>query len=234
MADAALSPGKRLRPLATLAAGDLVRAPRKAVMPVAVSVELVHAASLVLDDLPSMDDAARRRGRPALHRVHGVATSELAAVALLARAFELPACDRELSAAARSRIVAELAGAVGAEGCCAGQAADLAADPAAVRSGRSRGDSRPQDRGPLRRGGARGRDRRRGGRARPRRAHALRPEPGPRLPDHRRSAGSRRGSGPDGEGRRPRRAPRQLRDRARPRVLPRPRRRAARQRRWPP
>ena len=132
MADAALSPGKRLRPLATLAAGDLARAPRKAVMPVAVSVELVHAASLVLDDLPSMDDAARRRGRPALHRVHGVATAELAAVALLARAFELPAGDRELSAAARSRIVAELAGAVGAEGCCAGQAADLAADPSAV------------------------------------------------------------------------------------------------------
>ncbi len=101
-------------------------------MAVAVSVELVHAASLVLDDLPSMDDAARRRGRPALHRVHGVATSELAAVALLARAFEIAAGAAELSAPARARILAELGGAVGAAGCCAGQAADLAADPAKV------------------------------------------------------------------------------------------------------
>src|SRR5439155_17283549 len=71
--EAVLSPGKRLRPLATLAAGDLARASRRASMAVAVAVELVHAASLVLDDLPSMDDAKRRRGRPALHVVYGVA-----------------------------------------------------------------------------------------------------------------------------------------------------------------
>jgi geranylgeranyl diphosphate synthase type II len=132
MADAALSPGKRLRPLATLAAGELARAPQEAAMTVAVAVELVHAASLVLDDLPSMDDAARRRGRPALHRVHGVATSELAAVALLARAFEIAGGGGDLPVGARARIVEELAGAVGAAGCCAGQAADLAADAAAV------------------------------------------------------------------------------------------------------
>jgi geranylgeranyl pyrophosphate synthase len=99
---------------------------------VAVAVEYVHAASLVLDDLPSMDDAERRRGRPALHRVHGVATAELAAVALLARAFEVLARADGLSAAARARVLGELAGAVGASGCCAGQAADLAADPAHV------------------------------------------------------------------------------------------------------
>ena len=101
-------------------------------MAVAVAVEYVHAASLVLDDLPSMDDARRRRGRPALHLVHGVATAELAAVALLARAFEVLALARGLSAAARARVVGELAGAVGAAGCCAGQAADLAAEPADV------------------------------------------------------------------------------------------------------
>ncbi|HYX19696.1 MAG TPA: polyprenyl synthetase family protein, partial [Thermoanaerobaculia bacterium] len=80
-----------MRPLAALAAGEVAKAPREAAMAVAVAVEYVHAASLVLDDLPSMDDAGRRRGRPALHRVHGVATAELAAVALLSRAFEVVA-----------------------------------------------------------------------------------------------------------------------------------------------
>ncbi len=98
-------------------------------MPVAVAVEFLHAASLVLDDLPSMDDAPRRRGLPALHMSWGVATAELASVSLLARAFEVVASDETLSRALASRILGELARAVGAEGCCAGQAADLAADP---------------------------------------------------------------------------------------------------------
>jgi geranylgeranyl pyrophosphate synthase len=116
-----------------LAAGEAGRPSPEAAMPVAVAVEYVHAASLVLDDLPSMDNARRRRGRPALHLVHGVATAELAAVALLARAFELVGSAPDLPAAARGRIVAELAAAVGASGCCAGQSADLTADPAHVR-----------------------------------------------------------------------------------------------------
>ena len=83
----------------------------------AVAVEFVHAASLVLDDLPSMDDAPRRRGRPALHRVHGVATAELAAVALLARAFEIVAEAPDMTPARPRRAsAAELAAAVGAAG----------------------------------------------------------------------------------------------------------------------
>ena len=130
--DAILPPGKRLRPLAALASGELTRAPAEASMSVAVAVEFVHAASLVLDDLPSMDDARRRRGRPALHRTYGVATAELAAVALLSRAFEIVAAAEAVSGAIRARILSELAAAVGAAGCCAGQAADLAADPASV------------------------------------------------------------------------------------------------------
>jgi geranylgeranyl diphosphate synthase type II len=130
--DAILPPGKRLRPLAALASGEICRAPRGAAKAVAVAVEYVHAASLVLDDLPSMDDARRRRGRPALHRVYGVATAELAAVALLSRAFEVLAGAKGFSAAARARVVGELAAAVGASGCCAGQSADLAAEPSTV------------------------------------------------------------------------------------------------------
>jgi farnesyl diphosphate synthase len=130
--EAVLSPGKRLRPLVALAAGDLARAPRPAAAAVAVAIEYLHSASLVLDDLPSMDDARRRRGKPALHVTHGVATSELASVALICRAFEVVAEAPEMSAATRARVVAELAAAVGSCGCCAGQAADLAADPAAL------------------------------------------------------------------------------------------------------
>jgi geranylgeranyl pyrophosphate synthase len=92
----------------------------------------VHAASLVLDDLPSMDDAARRRGRAALHLVYGVAIAELAAVTLLTRAFETIARESAIAPAPRARILGELAGAAGAAGCCGGQAADLSADGTAV------------------------------------------------------------------------------------------------------
>lgn len=129
---AVLSPGKRLRPLVAVAAGRVVRASPAASLAVAVAVEYVHAASLVLDDLPSMDDAARRRGGPALHLVYGVATAELAAVTLLSRAFETVSREAAIPPAVRVRILGELAGAVGASGCCGGQAADLAADPASL------------------------------------------------------------------------------------------------------
>ena len=128
--DAVLSPGKRLRPLVALAAGEIVRAPLSAATAVAIAVEYLHAASLALDDLPSMDDARRRRGRPAIHVAHGVAAAELAALALVARAFEVAAGAPETPPRIRARVVGELARAVGAEGSCAGQAADLAADPA--------------------------------------------------------------------------------------------------------
>lgn len=129
---AVLSPGKRIRPLVAMAAGELVRAKPAGPLSVAVAVEYAHAASLVLDDLPSMDDASRRRGREALHLVFGVATAELASVTLLARAFETIAKETAIERAVRARILGELAAAVGAAGCCGGQAADLAADPGSV------------------------------------------------------------------------------------------------------
>ena len=129
---AVLSPGKRIRPLVAMAAGELVGAKPAGPLAVAVAVEYAHAASLVLDDLPSMDDAERRRGRAALHVVYGTATAELASVALLARAFETLAREPAIASGVRTAIVGELAAAVGAAGCCGGQAADLAADPARV------------------------------------------------------------------------------------------------------
>jgi geranylgeranyl pyrophosphate synthase len=130
--DAVLSPGKRIRPLVAMAAGELFRGKPAGSLAVAVAVEYVHSASLALDDLPSMDNAARRRGRAALHLAYGVATVELAAVTLLARAIEIVAREPGIAPAVRSRILGELAGAIGVSGCCGGQAADLAADPATV------------------------------------------------------------------------------------------------------
>jgi farnesyl diphosphate synthase len=131
VSDAVLSPGKRFRPLVALAAGELASAPVETARAVAVATEFVHAASLVLDDLPSMDDARRRRGRPALHLVHGTATAELVAVLLVARAFELVGGAAGASPATRARLTRELAQAV--EACCSGQADDLAARPDALR-----------------------------------------------------------------------------------------------------
>jgi geranylgeranyl pyrophosphate synthase len=89
-------------------------------------VELVHTASLILDDLPSMDDARQRRGRPACHLVFGEATATLTAFALINRAYEVLAEDEGLAADTRARLARELSRAVGLEGMIAGQAADLA------------------------------------------------------------------------------------------------------------
>jgi geranylgeranyl pyrophosphate synthase len=122
--------GKHLRPVCVLATAELLGHPPEDFLGLACAVELVHSASLILDDLPSMDNAARRRGRPALHVEFGEATAILAAIALLARGFELLAdagralrLPRETEAA----LVSELAQAVGARGMAAGQHLDLTA-----------------------------------------------------------------------------------------------------------
>lgn len=90
--EALLSPGKRVRPILMLLVGGMFAVPRHRVLPLAVIVEMVHAASLVLDDLPCMDDADTRRGRPSLHKTYGEAVATLAAFELLSRAHaQLPA-----------------------------------------------------------------------------------------------------------------------------------------------
>jgi geranylgeranyl pyrophosphate synthase len=89
--------------------------------------KMVHTASLILDDLPSMDDARTRRGRPTCHVVHGEATAILAAFALMNRAFEILAqgWDGGPEPVLRTRIARDLAQAVGLDGMIAGQSADL-------------------------------------------------------------------------------------------------------------
>lgn len=92
MREALLSPGKRVRPVLTLLAGELYRVDPDRLIGLALIPEVIHAASLVLDDLPSMDDAPLRRGRPSLHMAYGEAAAILAAFDLLSRAHaSLPA-----------------------------------------------------------------------------------------------------------------------------------------------
>jgi geranylgeranyl pyrophosphate synthase len=88
---------------------------------------MVHTASLILDDLPSMDDARARRGRPACHVAHGEATAILAAFALLNRAYEILAegWPDGPDAGVRCELARDLARAVGLDGMIAGQSEDL-------------------------------------------------------------------------------------------------------------
>lgn len=122
-----LSPGKRLRGILVLASSDLLKGSRERAIPLACAVEMVHTSSLILDDLPSMDNASLRRGRPALHKVVGEANAILAAVGLLNGAFGLIAAAPGLKDRTRRRAVLRLTEAIGAEGLLGGQVVDLEA-----------------------------------------------------------------------------------------------------------
>ncbi len=119
------TPGKRLRPLLLLLTAAQLGRPTEAALDVACAVEMVHAASLVLDDLPCMDDAPTRRGQPSTHARFGEDVAVLTGVALLNQAYGLLARAAHLSAADRVQMVEALSGAVGLEGLIAGQALDL-------------------------------------------------------------------------------------------------------------
>lgn len=125
MAYTLLAPSKRVRPVLTLLCADLCGGTRAAALPVAASVELVHAASLILDDLPAMDDAPLRRGRRANHLEFGEAIAILAAFALLNLSFG--AISRSYEPSLSARLTSLLSDAVGLEGLVGGQAADLLA-----------------------------------------------------------------------------------------------------------
>ena len=125
---AVLGGGKRLRPLLVYAAGTALGASCGALDSAAASVEIIHAYSLVHDDLPAMDDDSLRRGRPTCHVVFGEAMAILAGDALQALAFELLAGDPLLAdaPAVLVRMLHLLASACGSHGMAGGQALDLA------------------------------------------------------------------------------------------------------------
>lgn len=120
-----LAPSKRVRAALVLLAAELCGGQESKALPVACAIEAVHAASLMLDDLPSMDDAPLRRGRRAAHLVHGEAVTLLGAFALLNAAYGRLADAYE--PALGRRLATLLAGAVGLDGLVAGQAEDLLA-----------------------------------------------------------------------------------------------------------
>ncbi|HET6397446.1 MAG TPA: farnesyl diphosphate synthase [Pseudoxanthomonas sp.] len=124
MRHAALGGGKRMRPLLVYAAGAAVGAEETALDAPAAAVELVHAYSLVHDDLPAMDDDDMRRGRPTVHVAFDEATAILAGDALQTLAFAALA-EADAPAGLRIGWVQALAAASGAAGMCGGQALDI-------------------------------------------------------------------------------------------------------------
>ena len=135
--DGVMSGGKRLRPLLLVTACEETGGrPEDALYDLASSVELIHAYSLIHDDLPCMDNAPLRRGRPTTHTIHGVRTATFAGVALIpwAAAWAYDAAVRIGRTAGQARdIVAHLLEAVGAGGMIGGQALDIVGEGRSLR-----------------------------------------------------------------------------------------------------
>ena len=122
-----LGGGKRLRPLLVLAACEAVGGDPAAALRAACAVELIHAYSLVHDDMPCMDNDSLRRGKPTVHVQFGQAQALLAGDALQALAFELlTPDDNAIDNALQARLCRTLARAAGPQGMAGGQAIDLA------------------------------------------------------------------------------------------------------------
>jgi farnesyl diphosphate synthase len=123
---AALDGGKRVRPLLVFAAGDLFDADRGTLERAAAAVEMIHAYSLVHDDMPCMDDDALRRGKPTVHVEYDEATALLVGDALQAQAFLVLSEGEGVDAARKLAMIRLLTRASGSVGMCGGQAIDLA------------------------------------------------------------------------------------------------------------
>ena len=122
-----LAPGKRLRPILVIAGAEAVAGRADTVLDTACALELIHAYSLIHDDLPAMDDDDYRRGRLTSHKVFGEAMAILAGDALLTLAFRLVATNaaRVVPAALVGSVVAEIADAAGTNGMVGGQVVDI-------------------------------------------------------------------------------------------------------------
>jgi len=123
---AVLGGGKRLRPLLVLASCAAVGGDSFAAMRAACAVELIHAYSLVHDDMPCMDDDVMRRGKPTTHVAFGEAQAMLAGDAMQALAFDVLTPDTGIAPALQARLCALLARSAGHDGMAGGQAIDLA------------------------------------------------------------------------------------------------------------
>lgn len=122
---AVLDGGKRIRPVLVYAAGSALNLREESLDSLAASIEIIHAYSLIHDDLPAMDDDDLRRGRPSVHRAFDEATAILAGDALQALAFRVVSEDGRIEAPMRLEIVTALARACGSMGMAGGQMLDL-------------------------------------------------------------------------------------------------------------
>ncbi len=125
---AVLTGGKRLRAVFAIACGEVFDQSAARMMPLACAVEMIHAASLIYDDLPAMDDEVTRRGKPCLHHKYSSDTAILAANSLLMRSFQLLAETGQrsgLDALKMTEMIAGVAETVGSLGMSGGQLMDL-------------------------------------------------------------------------------------------------------------
>ncbi len=120
-----LAPGKRLRPILTLLASFHFGVKDLTALDAACALEMVHAASLIMDDLPAMDNAEMRRGQPTAHRKFGEEIAILAAVALLNQAYGVIGNMDNVTDTARAGLVRTFARVIGSEGLVGGQVIDL-------------------------------------------------------------------------------------------------------------
>ena len=127
MRDGTLAPGKRIRPLLLLLTLQDLQGETgsDAGLDLACALEMVHAASLFMDDMPCMDNAELRRGRPTIHLQFGEDVAVLGSVALLSQAFSIAASPTDIPAQTRNQLVKLLAQATGAQGLVRGQFHDL-------------------------------------------------------------------------------------------------------------
>jgi geranylgeranyl pyrophosphate synthase len=122
------SPGKRVRGILTLAVGEACGLRPDKLLDAASAMEMIHTSSLILDDLPAMDDAQLRRGQPTLHREFGDDLAILSAVALLNHAYGLVAANHAALTPRRwpaQQVIQRVVDAVGWDGTIAGEAVDL-------------------------------------------------------------------------------------------------------------
>ena len=119
------SGGKRIRAIFLFLISELFDLPQKKILGCAHAIELVHAASLIMDDLPYMDDSQLRRGKPANHVVFGQDVSLLASIGLISEAIEIALKDTHLNSEERNQIISILTNSFGFKGLASGQFVDL-------------------------------------------------------------------------------------------------------------
>jgi len=119
------SGGKRIRPMFCLMTGELFDMPKENIISLACALEMIHTASLIMDDLPHMDNADKRRGKEANHLVYGQDVAALATIGLLTKSYEIVLNDPLLPDNKKSLVVSKLANTVGLDGMVGGQFVDL-------------------------------------------------------------------------------------------------------------